>query len=191
MYKEMRGWRHDYRSHIQALKGYRDAGANDKIDAYLNKLDKDLTNVNTFISTGNIALNAILNSKLSLAASKDIKINATVNAPEALSISEIDLCIIIGNLLDNAVEACEKISDTAERFIRIYIDVKRSHLYLSVMNAASGKPKKLSGTFRTAKTGFHGFGLLRIDRIVAKYGGYCYRAGEEGVFTTEITMPLK
>jgi len=190
MYSDMRGWRHDYRTHIQTLKGYRDIDANEKIDVYLNMLDKDLTNVDTLISTGNITLNAILNSKLSLAASKKISINAKVNVPETLAISEIDLCVMIGNLLDNAIEACEKIKDDTKRFIRVYIDVKKSHLYISVANATASKPMKEGVIYKTVKSGFHGFGLLRIDRVVAKYGGYCYRAGEDGAFTTEITVPL-
>jgi len=190
MYRDMRGWRHDYRTHIQTLKGYRDIGANEKVDEYLNMLDKDLTNVDTLISTGNITLNAILNSKLSLATSKNINVNAKVNVPETLPVSEIDLCVMIGNLLDNAVEACEKLKNNEKRFIRVYIDVKKSHLYISVTNATVGKSRKEGVAFKTEKSGFHGFGLLRIDRVVAKYGGYCYRAREDGAFTTEITVPL-
>jgi len=186
MYSEMRGWRHDYRNHIQTLKVL---NADQHVDDYLNKLDADLTGVDNLISSGNITLDAILNSKLSLAAVKEIKVTAKANCPEVLSVSEIDICIIVGNLLDNAVEACEKV-DTAERFIRVYIDVQRNHLYISVTNAAKGKPTKVSGAYRTAKVGFHGFGLLRVDRTVAKYGGYCYRSGEEGVFVTEITLPI-
>lgn len=187
MYNDMRGWRHDYRNHIQTLLGY---GTMDRIQAYLHKLDTDLTNVDTLISTGNITLDAILNSKLSLAASKDIQVNAKATVPENLSISDIDLCVVVGNLLDNAIEACEKIRDNEARSIRVYIDVRRGHLYISVMNSTSGRVLKIDGVFKTIKTGFHGFGIKRIDKVVDRHGGYIHRAGEEGAFTTEITLPL-
>lgn len=197
IYQDMRGWRHDYRNHIQMLKAYRSAGKLDKLDNYLSQLDRDLNSVDPLIKTGNVTMDAILNSKLSLAKSLNISVNAKVTAPTQLSVSEIDLCIIIGNLLDNATEACEKLS-VENRYIRLYIDVKHAHLYIHLMNAVNGKPSKRNGIFLSDKTDgesgtpvkVHGFGLMRIDRIVAKYGGYLYRAAEEDAFTTEITLPV-
>ena len=103
MYKQIRGWRHDYRNHIQVMKAYAQAGNLDAIREYLDKLDQDLTTVDTVIKTGNAMTDAILNSKISLAKSKGIRVIADAHIPVKLNSSEIDLCCILGNLFDNAI----------------------------------------------------------------------------------------
>jgi sensor histidine kinase regulating citrate/malate metabolism len=189
IYRQMRGWRHDYHNHIQAMKGLA-LGVSEELDAYLNKLDEDLTRVDTLIKTGNVMADAILNSKLSLAQSRKIAVNAKAFVPNTLSVSDIDFCVIVGNLLDNAIEACGYEPDESNRFIRVYIDVMREQLYLSVSNSTFGKVKRSGQSYRTSKSGAHGFGLARVDKIVEKYGGYVNRQNEEGIFATEIMLPL-
>lgn len=189
IYSQMRGWRHDYHNHIQTMKAFLALGQEAEHIQYLNKLDTDLTSVDTMLKTGNVMVDAILNSKISIA--KDININAKATVPSQLAVSEIDLCIIIGNLLDNAIEACLKLPDIESRFIRIFVGRHKSMLYISVTNAISGHPqKKGHGYLSTKGSSSHGFGLTRIDRIAAKYGGFVNRQSEEGAFATEVTLPL-
>lgn len=190
IYRQMRGWRHDYHNHIQTMKAYVALDQISKLDEYLGDLDTDLTTVDTVIKTGNVMVDAILNSKLSLVKSRNIRINAKAIVPKELNVSEIDLCVIIGNLLDNASEACAKLPDEADRFIRVYIGILKKQLYISVTNSARGKVKKAGRNYVTTKGGNHGFGLIRVDKIVAKYGGYVNRQNEDGVFATEIMLPL-
>lgn len=190
IYRQMRGWRHDYHNHIQAMKAHLALGQMDELDQYLNKLDTDLTVVDTVIKTGNIMVDAILNSKLSLIGSKDIPVNARAFVPKSLQISEIDLCVIIGNLLDNAMEACCRINDPAGRFIRVYIGTLKEQLYISVTNASDSPVRRAGRGYLSAKGEGHGFGLLRVDKIADKYGGYVNRQHEQGVFATEVMLPL-
>ena len=185
MYQKMRGWRHDYRHHIQTMKVHMANGEIKEIGTYLDMLDDDLTNVETVIKTGNRMADAILNSKLSLAAQKEIKVKAEANIPVALTISELDLCTVIGNLLDNAMDACMELP-VSERLIRIYMEMKGNYLYISVINTAGGKKKT---NYRTTKGEGHGFGLKRIDMIVKKYGGYITRASEDEAFSAEVLLP--
>ncbi|MBO5210067.1 MAG: GHKL domain-containing protein [Lachnospiraceae bacterium] len=121
MYRQVRGWRHDYHNHIQTMLALVDKP--EQMRAYLLTLNEDLTTVDTVIKTGNVMLDAVLNSKLSLIKTKNIAVNAKAVVPEKLSISDVDLCVIIGNLLDNAMEACERQEETSERFIRVFIGV--------------------------------------------------------------------
>jgi len=187
----MRGWRHDYHNHIQTMKAFLTMGQEAEHHQYLNKLDADLTSVDTVLKTGNVMVDAILNSKISIAQANGININAKATVPGELSLSAIDLSIIIGNLLDNAIEACIKLPDETSRFIRIYVGRHKSMLYISVTNAMGEKPKKGNGDFHTTKKAlFHGYGIKRIDRIAAKCGGYVNRQNEDGVFATEVMMPL-
>ena len=191
MYRTMRGWRHDYHNHIQTMKAYLQMEKIEELEQYLNNLDKDLTTVDRVIKTGNVMVDAILNSKISLAKSKDISVNAKAIVPKELKILEIDLCVIIGNLLDNAIEACMKLDNPSDRFIRVYVDIFKEQLYISVQNSNGGKIKKIGKIYHTTKeSNSHGFGLIRVDNIVNKYKGYINRQNEEGVFATEVMLPL-
>lgn len=189
VYRTMRGWRHDYHNHIQAMLALTDKPQ--QLRAYLLKLNSDLTTVDTVIKTGNVMVDAILNSKLSLIQSHQINLHAKAVVPSDLKISEIDLCTVIGNLLDNAMEACLKQEQDSERFVRVYIGILKKQLYISVQNSSGQQIKKSGKTYISTKNSeSHGFGLKRIDRIVAKYDGYINRQNEEGIFATEVLLPL-
>lgn len=191
MYRQIRGWRHDYRNHIQTMKVL---AANDDMDAikeYLDKLDTDLSTVDTVVKTGNAMADAILNSKISLAQSKHITVECDAHIPVKLKMSEIDLCGIIGNLFDNAIEASVKLPED-QRIIRVYMDMKGVQLYISFTNfTASKKMEKIGGVFHTTKGDGHGFGLVRIDNIIERLNGYLSRNSEDGAFTTEILIPQR
>lgn len=189
MYQQIRGWRHDYRNHIQTMKAYAAAEDWEAIRHYLDLLDEDLTAVDAAIKTGNPMTDAILNSKISLAKSKNIKVVADAHIPVKLKSSEIDLCCIIGNLFDNSIEASVKLPEN-QRIIRVYMDIKNTQLYISFTNFTAGKKLKKEGKlFRSTKGEGHGFGLVRIDTIVERLEGYISRNSEDGAFTTEILLP--
>ena len=107
--------------------------------------------------------------------------------PDTLTISDVELSIIIGNLLDNAIEACRKVKD--ERFIRIYIAIKGNMLYFSMLNSAGEKKKKTGSLFTTHKDGVHGFGLRRAEAIIEEHGGWVKYNSEDGAFTSEFLLP--
>ncbi len=188
MYRQVRGWRHDYRNHINNMKIQLSEGNYDKLSDYLNELADDLDTVDTVIKTGNVMADAILNSKLNVAEKMNIKLNVKANVPDKLPMSDVELCSMLGNILDNAVEACGTLPEE-KRFMRVYIGKLKGQLYLSVQNSAS-KVRKSKNTYLSTKEGEHGYGLFRIDRVAKKYGGYVNRQNEEGVFATEIMVPL-
>ena len=189
MYRQIRGWRHDYRNHIQVMNVLLENGELEELKKYLGDLALDLNTVDTVVKTGNAMADAILNSKISLARSKDINVSVEASIPVKLKMTELDLCCILGNLFDNAIEAAEQLP-VEERMIRIYMDMKQTQLYIHFTNTtATGKKQKLHNLFKTTKGGGHGFGLVRIDNIVERYDGYLSRNSEDGAFTTEILIP--
>ena len=189
MYRKMRGWRHDYRGHIQAMKALLSAGDLDGLRGYLDKLDTDLNTVDTVIKTGNPMADAILNSKISLAQSRGITVKADAHVPVGLRMSEIDLCCILGNLFDNAIEASLALPPQ-ERLIRVYMEMKGTQLYISFTNFTAGKKLRKTGkVYKSTKGEGHGFGLVRIDKIIEQLDGYLSRNSEDGAFTTEILIP--
>lgn len=189
MYRNMRGWRHDYRNHIQTLKAYAETGDLEAIRRYLDSLDTDLAAVDMIVKTGNPMTDAILNSKISLARSRGIRVQAEAHIPVKLRIPELDLCVILGNLFDNAIEASMDLP-AENRLIRVYMDMKGTQLYIHFTNlTAAKKQQKVGGRFLSTKGEGHGLGLLRIDRIIQDNGGYLSRNSEDGAFTTEILLP--
>lgn len=189
MYRQIRGWRHDYRNHIQMMKVLAANGDMDALKVYLDELDTDLNTVDTVVKTGNPMADAILNSKISLARSRNIPTLVDAHIPVKLKMSELDLCCIIGNLFDNAMEASMALPEE-KRMIRVYMDMKGTQLYISFTNfTAAKKLSKVGKGFRTSKGEGHGFGLVRIDDIVSRYDGYLSRNSEDGAFTTEILIP--
>lgn len=117
---------------------------------------------------------AILNSKLSLMREYQIRTEVTAHVPTQLKITDTELCVLLGNLLDNAIEACQKVAAEDERFIKIYMDILQEQFYISVMNGMQGKAARHGGLFESTK-----------------YGGFLDRQSEEGVFATEILLPIR
>ena len=187
IHKEMRGYKHDFHHHLQALKGQLEAGEVDRALAYIEQLDNQLMNVDTLLKTGNVSLDAILSAKIAQAKAENIAVTVKANVPDQLTISDLELSIIIGNLLDNAIEACRTV--TGERFIRIFISMKGTMLYFSMLNAAGAKKKKTGSLFATHKDGVHGFGLRRAEAILEEHGGWVKYTSEDGAFTSEFLVP--
>ncbi len=187
IHQQMRGYKHDFHHHLQALKGQLEAGEIDRAIAYIEQLDDHLMNVDTLLKTGNVSLDAILSAKLSQAKAEGIAVTIKANVPDDLLISDLELSIIVGNLLDNAIEACRNAK--TEKFIRIFIGMKGKMLYFSMLNSAGEKRKKVGSLFSSGKSGAHGFGLRRAEAILEEHGGWCKYNSEDGAFTSEFLVP--
>lgn len=187
IHSEMRGYKHDFHHHLQALKGQLEAGEVERAIAYITELDRSLQSVDTLLKTGNVTVDAILSAKLAQARADGIAVTVDVNLPDRLTFSDLELSIVIGNLLDNAIEACALAR--GERFIRLFIALKGSMLYFSMLNSAAEKQIKRGSLFRTRKAGLHGFGLKRAQSIIEEHGGWIKYNSEDGAFTTEFLVP--
>lgn len=99
VYMTMRGWRHDYHNHMQSLKAYLAMDDISEAKVYLDKLETDLDDINLLFDTGNIGVDAILNSKISLAIHNGIPVDYKATVPKETTVTDIDLCVVIGNLI--------------------------------------------------------------------------------------------
>lgn len=187
IHTEMRGYKHDFHHHLQTLKGYIQSGKYDRANAYIDELDQKLQSVDTLLKTGNVSLDAILSAKIAQAKNDNISVTVKANVPDKLTITDVELSIIVGNLLDNAIEACKTVEK--DRFIRLYIALKGKMLYFSMLNSAGEKQRKLGTLFATKKDGVHGFGLRRAESIIESHGGWCKYNSESGAFTSEFLVP--
>ncbi len=189
IYMDMRGWRHDYHNHMQVMKARLSLGDIEGMGAYLDQLERELDRVDTLVRSGNLMTDAILNSKLTLARRNHIQVNCKAKLPEQLPLEDVDLCVILGNLLDNAIEACQKLKEDS-RTMRLYMAVNKGQFYLSLQNSAPEEPDFDARNYITSKRGNHGLGMKRVKAAVDKYHGYLNLANEPGIFAAEVTMPL-
>lgn len=187
IYREMRGYKHDFHNHLQTLKGQLEAGEAERALSYIEQLDGQLMHVDTLLKTGNISLDAILSAKIAQAKESKIAVTVKANVPEGLLLSDLELSIVVGNLLDNAIEAC--LEAPGERFLRIYMGMKNKMLYFSMLNSSGAKRQKKGSRFTSRKEGFHGFGLRRAETILKEHGGWCKYNSEDGAFTSEFLVP--
>lgn len=190
MYLQMRTWRHDYKNHLQVMKAHLDLGEYAELADYMLRLDEELTRIDKVIETGSLGLDAILNSKIALAKAKQIQVNVKVILPPRRSVPDYDLGVLLGNLLDNAIEGCESQKEGEQRFLRIYIGALREQLYLSVSNSHATEMKREGNRYRSTKAAHRGLGTYSIDSIAARYQGYVNRQNDESVFVTEVMLPL-
>ena len=188
IHKEMRGYKHDFHNHLQTLKGYIEAGESERALKYIEELDYGVMNTDTLLKTGNVSVDVILSAKIAKAKSKGINVTVKANLPDNLNVTDVELSIVIGNLLDNAIEACTASTDK-EPFIRVYLVMKSNMLYFSMLNSSGDKLKKNGSLFNSKKGGFHGFGLRRAESIIEKHGGWIKYNSEDGAFSSEFLVP--
>ena len=98
--------------------------------------------------------------------------------------------MIIGNLMDNAIEACEKV-ERSGRFLRLYMAVMKKQLYLSIANSAPEEANFNARHYITEKRGNHGHGVKRVKLAVDRYDGYLNLKNEPGVFVSEVMLPMR
>lgn len=190
VYLNMRGWRHDYHNHLQVIKAKLAMEDEEGLKSFLDGLEQELDRVDSFVKSGNLMVDAILNSKLTLADTQKIQVSCKAQLPKQLSIDDVDMCVILGNLLDNALEACAKL-EAKERFLRIYLAVRKRQLYMSVQNSAKQELGFEERHYITTKRGNHGLGMKRVQAVVDKYEGFLRLANEPGIFAAEVALPLE
>ena len=164
---ELKKFKHDFSHCILGLKGYIDNHNFEKASEYINSLSDSFSSGKSIIETGNIALDAVISTKKAIAENKNIKFDTKIQIPEDLPIKPIDLCVIFGNSLDNAIEACERVKIGAKR-INLTIICQDKRLFCKIENTA---PEYKDAVLKTEKADKqnHGFGLENIKTALAKY----------------------
>ena len=189
LYANMRGWRHDYHDHLQALKAYLDNQDTAAARQYLNELEDKLDAVDPLVHSGNAMLDAIINAKLTLAERLHIPVNEKVIVGNTPLIKDVDLVVILGNLLDNAIEAISEQPPDEKRQLRLYIGIVKQQFYISVTNTRPAD-QVIDYQYASTKSDKRGLGIRRVNKLVAKYDGMINRQYEASVFVTEIAIPI-
>lgn len=188
--EEVRKIRHDLKNAFAALSGYLNQGDIEAAKQFLEQKTEKLGELT--YSTGHPALDAVINAKRTRALENQIRFEAKAALPPELLLDEMDLCIILGNALDNALEACEKMLRGQGQIV---LNLRKSGemLFMEIRNTFKEKPVSGSEGFVTTKRDKknHGFGLKTMEQLTKKYDGSIAYEAKEGWFCLFINLNLK
>lgn len=173
----LRDLRHDMKNHVNYLTDLLAQGDVSGAAKYLQQLGGQLYPQREFVSSGNDGMDSFLNYKLSVIHRLNVKITTDIAIPEKIGYSDFDLCVILGNLLDNAREALQGMPEGEPRSLELKMRYDRQILYLRIGNTYHGRLRRTvrDGNifYQTTKEDAweHGRGLANVVRVVESYGG--------------------
>lgn len=182
--------RHDMKNHLISLKGLWEHSQWDKMGSYLTQMMEAGDMKEGEELTGNKAVDALLYQKSRQAKAEGIIWESDVHLPADCPIDEFDLCVLIGNMLDNAIEACERLGEGEVKFIKMQSGMVKKCLLLEVKNSAGLKDIGAVKFTQKEISGEHGIGLLNIRETVNKYSGTMDMEIQKGVFLISILIPF-
>ena len=181
---ELRKIKHDISGCLETMKEiiYTEKDT-EKAQHFFDELSMTLGNITTGFYCKNSLINAIIISKSKICDKQGIRLSAEIKIPEALNISDTDICRILVNMLDNAIEANEK--EDKNKFIDLSIKENDGFIYLSTLNPFSGE--NIGSTTKENKKE-HGYGLRILNDIAQKYNGYTKTAADKNVIFILIVL---
>lgn len=192
MYESVRGWRHDMRGTLSALKALAESKDYDSMAGFIQELDSAVESTGITVSTGNPAIDAVISEKLLRANRSGVHVSPILAIPENIKVNAVDTCSVIMNLLDNALEAVENLPEAA-RQVDFSLQLVGAMLKIHVKNASSGCYRYEQGELTTTKAdrAVHGFGLTRVRHIAEKHGGFVQIEPRETSFEVSVLLGLE
>lgn len=185
MSNEISSERHDFYNHMISINDYAKNNQIDKVINYTNNLLYNTNKTKTLIKVKYRPISALINYKMSLIDKYNIEFKSFINVPNKIHVNDVDISIILGNALDNAIEACQ---NSNEKFIDLYINYDKKCLKIKISNSKLNKLIYKENKIQTTKEDpiNHGFGLKNIKRAVDRYNGYFNIIEEDSLFILEI-----
>lgn len=159
-YEKTQSFRHDIKNHLSVIHGLLEKGDIKKAEEYLENMETLMDGLSLPCHTNNPVLDILIGNKLGIAKDKGIAVSCSLKIPYPCTITDIDLCIILSNALDNAIHGCEKTAANPDKYIELSGHIQGDFLLLEIKNSHQEKiPFK------------KGIGLSNIKSIVDKYNG--------------------
>lgn len=186
--ENLRILRHDLKHHISVLENLIQTNNNESALQYLRSTFDFITYADEYAKSGNTEIDSILNYKIHEAKKQKIEVDLNLHIPEKLNIQPFDLVAVLGNLLDNAIEATSKLEE--DKKIKISVELERNVLYVSVTNPFHGellyKDNKLKTTHKDEEN--HGLGLNSVQKSIEKYNGTMNVRHTDKVFCVDVLL---
>ena len=185
----VRKLRHDMKNHLNIIGMLIADEKTPEAKNYLTELNQEFA-VTAKSYCSNEVVNAVLNSKEQSAAEAQIRCEFQIDLAEDPQMEDIDLCALLSNTLDNAIEACRKIPEASKRFLSVKARCQKGFFSYKVVNSKANEVTEENGCFVTSKkdAGLHGIGLKNVKQIAAKYEGYVEVSYDEHSFTVVVMI---
>ena len=165
--EELRRFKHDMSNQLVALETYFEQDDRSEGRAHIQALMQWFDEARPTVYTGNTALDAILSTKKTLAERQGIRFSTLLQIEKDLPIAPVDICVIFGNALDNAIEACGKVK-TADKYIDVVMIQQEDEVFCKITNTTFAPTQGALKTTKADKEN-HGFGLMNLKRVLEKY----------------------
>lgn len=185
-------FKHDLKHHVLVVKSMMDSENYIAASKYINKFNENEISQNVEILCKNFTIDSILKYYMSIARKNNIDFKVNLNIPENINIDNIDLSIVMGNCIENAIEACNNIMDKSQKYINISAEIKGFQLLIKIKNSFDGQVIEDGNVIKTSKIGEgHGIGLSNVRNISEKYNGYFKVKYNDNEFEVYIIMNCK
>ena len=180
---------HDLKRQVSAL---RTLGSSEERDRSIDELERAVMLYDSAVRTGNHAIDTLLTERSLLCQARGVELTCMVDGTALEGMGVVDIYAFLGNAVDNAIEAAEKVEEPDGRLVSLRVGRQGSLVYVSVENSCAGSVELEDGLPRTTKgdSRYHGFGLRSIRMIVEKYGGNMTIDASEGFFSLTMLLPL-
>jgi len=179
---------HDLRHHLSVIQSYNNAGESKKLEEYLSNYIGSLPGKADITFCENFAVSAILQYYINIAGKEGIQVDVNTIVPGETGVSDSDLCIIFGNCVENAIEACRKLE--GEKFIKIRSNHTGKLLTINISNSFDGKLNKEGDSFMSRKHTGEGIGISSVRAVVDKYGDSARFETDGNVFRVVIILRI-
>ena len=176
-YDETKSFRHDIRNHIAVVKNLLRSGKLEEAVSYMEDMDDMAEKMSFPCSTNNPVVDILVGNKLGIAKGMGIDVDCSLLLPYPCSLRDIDICIVLSNALDNAIQAVKKLDDSIEKYIRVSGRIQGDFLMMEIENSFHGK-----GAFKK------GTGLSNVKKVAEKYGGAMSIETQEHVFVLHVLL---
>lgn len=180
--------RHDFKNHLIALEELSKSHERTDLQEYFQKLGREYQLSEDYICTGNTILDGLMNHKLKIMTATGAVIDTKMQIPENLDVNSFDLVVVIGNLLDNAIESLSK---QKKGSFQIEISYRQGTLLINAKNTYEGEIIRKGETLISTKknaTEAHGIGLSNVRRVIEKYDGEMMIDTEDNLFNVHIIV---
>ena len=176
-YDETKSFRHDIRNHIAVVKNLLRSGKLEEAVSYMEDMDDMAKKMSFPCSTNNPVVDILVGNKLGIAKGMGIDVDCSLLLPYPCSLRDIDICIVLSNALDNAIQAVKNLDDSTEKYIRVSGRIQGDFLMMEIENSFHGK-----GAFKK------GTGLSNVKKVAEKYGGAMSIETQENVFVLHVLL---
>lgn len=189
--KKIRALRHDMKHHLREIFSLARRAGNNDIMAYLDQMYEDIDETKNVVDSGNSVFDGILNyyaEKIKEEKKGNVSFSTRIIIPDDLEVNSFDINVILGNLLDNALENVSGVVEAQRLQIAVVIEYIEGLLRIEVRNTFAGKVKKEGDRFVSHKGTGHGYGISNVRRTADKYKGYVLLEVVDGNFEAVVLL---